>query len=676
MTPAQTIYRADIDGLRAISILAVVLFHFGVPYFDGGFVGVDVFFVISGYLITNLVVSDLRKGSFSFANFYARRARRLMPTLVIVMAVTFAAALAIMTPEDFAAFSKSLFYTLIFAANLFFADQGGYFASSLELAPLLHMWSLAIEEQFYFIWPLLCVVAFRYAPRHLLTVAVLALVASFAASVAGVEQRPLAAFFQPHTRIWELLFGCVLALRAVPLRPLAADLVGIVGFGLILAAVFGFDGRTPFPGTSALVPVLGATFVIWSSRTGPSLVGRVLSAKPLVFIGLVSYAWYLWHWPLITFFRYQLERNPSGVETVVMIALSFALAVACWAFVERPVRQGLWWKPRWRTFGTALAAALPLVALAAVGYVSNGFIGRYPEAIRGLTREELSTRGKDWKCAKSAQSVGDRCPVWRAGDDAPGILLWGDSHAAVIRSVFRDAAEQANVSVAYIGLPGCPPLTGAGRKRRHNRPDTCQNLNAEVDDLLRWRKYSDVVLVARWDYYAVGKHPSEENDPEQHYLRDDKSTSASLAENKAVMARGLQRTIEAVTASGARAWLVMEPPYVGYNTPNRLAREIMNGQSPDRMFGIGAAEKAKRSAFIRELVAGLPVTVIDPAEVLCDADHCLAVDGGKPLYFDDNHLSIYGTARLAPLLEGLIAHAKERVERARAEKVRTTQPTQ
>jgi hypothetical protein len=385
-----------------------------------------------------------------------------------------------------------------------------------------------------------------------------------------------------------------------------------------------------------------------------------------VFTGLVSYAWYLWHWPLIALFRYQLERNPSGIEIAVLALVSFALAVLSWVWLEKPVRSGMWWRAHGRTFGVATAASLSLVALAAAGYASNGFIGRYPEAIKGLARDELATRPGELKCNKSAASIGDRCPVWLASDSAPGVLLWGDSHASTLRTVFRDRAEAANVSVAMVSQPACPPLTGAGRKRRHGRTDSCQATNEAVAELLRQRKFSDVVLVARWDYLVVGNWPFEETNPEQHYLRDDQSSSVSLDENKAVITRALKRNVEAVASTGARVWLLLEAPYVGYNTSNRLAREIMRGRMPDTMLGISAADHAKRSVFMRELAAGLPVTVIDPAEALCEGERCLAVAGGKPLYFDDNHLSIYGAARLAPLLDNLFSGATSSAERYRA----------
>lgn len=658
-------YRPDIDGLRAISIVSVVLYHFGVPHVEGGFVGVDVFFVISGYLITRLVLTDLRNGSFSFARFYERRVRRLLPTLATVLLATYAASLVIMTPQDFAELCKSAFYALIFAANLFFADQGGYFSPSLELAPLLHTWSLAVEEQFYIVWPLLVVLLFRYAPRRILAVAVLLLLASFAANLSVLQQKPIAAFYMPHTRVWELLVGCCLALgiAAAP-RRIVADVAGVAGLALILSAVVCFDSRTQFPGVAAIVPVLGAALVIWSGQSGPSLAGRILTLPLPVFVGLVSYAWYLWHWPMIALFRYQTERNPSAIETVALVIVSFGLAALCWRFLEKPVRHGAWWTPRPRVVASGLAASLSLMVLVAAGYASNGFISRYPQAMGELTRERLESRPKDLDCPRPTAAriaAGDVCYVWNAGNNAPGILLWGDSHAGSLTSIFRDMAEPAHVSVAFAGEAACAPLIGAGRKRRRGGPESCAELNVAVGNLLRERKFRDVVLVARWDYYAVGVPTNKGPWSEQHFLRDAQSINASLDENKAVITRGLRRTVEAIVASGARAWVVMEAPYIGFNVPNQMARHMMRGETVDTLLGSSVAERKARGAFMEDLVADLPVTVIDPATALCKTGRCLAVDRGKPLYYDDNHMSIYGAARLMPLLTELFSRKLEMI---------------
>lgn len=657
MSVAQTIpYRPDIDGLRAISIVSVVLYHFGVPYFEGGFVGVDVFFVISGFLITSIVLAEIRGGHFSFARFYERRARRLLPTLAVVLLATFVAALVIMTPQDLAEFSDSLIHVLIFAANFFFADRGGYFDPSLDLAPLLHTWSLAVEEQFYIVWPLIAVTCFRFAPKRPRLVSLVLLAVSFAANVFIVEQDPLAAFYLPHTRVWELLAGCCLAFGARPPGRRSGHAAGLAGLALILFAVFTFDETTVFPGTAAVLPVLGAVLVLWSGQSASSIANRVLSLPPLAFVGLVSYAWYLWHWPMISLFRYNFERDPSAIEIVALIVASFALAVLCWNFVEQPVRRGLWWKPRARTLGASLATTAMLAALATASYASNGFIWRYSDAMFDLTRERLTMRSADHKCPRvTAKMVddGDLCRLWETHDDATGILLWGDSHAGALRSVFRDMAHATDVAVTYIGEAACPPLIDAGRNRSGGRPEACLSLNAAVGKLLQERRFGDVVLAARWDYYAIGKGNA--GTAKQHYLRDGQSTAPTLEENRAVMARGLRRTVEAIVASGARAWIVMEAPYAGFNVPNRAAHALMRGESEEEFFGLDAVEQKARAEFMTSLVAGLPVRVIDPSRSLCEGDRCLVFADGKPLYADDNHLSIYGADRLKPLLSDLFA---------------------
>jgi len=647
-------YRADIDGLRAVSILAVVFYHFGVPYFGGGFVGVDVFFVISGYLITGIVLAEQARGAFSFARFYERRARRLLPTLTIVLATTLAAGFLMMTPQDLEALSKSAFYTVAFTANLYFDSQGGYFGPNLELAPLLHAWSLAVEEQFYIAWPLLLVLTVRYAPKRLLPVAIALLAASLYANLAFVDTKPSAVFYRPQTRAWELLTGCVLAIGVPRLRGPLAHLAGVVGLALILLAVFAYTRDTQYPGAAAIVPVLGAALVIWSGQSAPSLVGRLLGAPPLVFVGLVSYAWYLWHWPMVALFRYQFEREPAAGEIAMLTLASFVLAAACWKFIEAPIRHGRWWKVRPRTLVAAVASSACVAAVAGVGYATDGFIDRYPPIMRELAREPLSTRPQDRPCKVEtirADVGGGFCHLWDASGGAPGILLWGDSHARALSPVFRDMGESADISVAFAGAAACPPLIGVGRVRSLGARDRCQRANASVAKALGEKRYTDVVLVSRWSIYTFDR----DSNRSVNYLHDDLSRASSESENHAVIERGLRRTIDAITASGARVWFVMEAPFVGYDTPNRLARLIARGEDPQTLYTQDVKRQRERTSFMRDLVPRLPVRVIDPAASLCDSNGCLSAADGKPLYFDDNHLSIYGAARIAPQLTELFS---------------------
>ena len=655
-------YRPDIDGLRAVAIIAVVLHHFRVPLFEGGFVGVDVFFVISGYLITRIILAGVREGGFSFARFYERRARRLLPTLSVVLAATFLAAFVVMTPQDLEELSKSMVYTLLFAANLYFADQGGYFSPALEAAPLLHTWSLAVEEQFYLLWPAVLLLAARFGSGAMRVATLALLLSSFAASVWVLGEKPIAAFFYPHTRVCELLVGCVLALGAPQGGPRMRAVAGISGLGMILLAIVLYDDRTPFPGAAAIVPVLGAALVIWSGAGSPALapVSRVLAWRPMVFVGLVSYAWYLWHWPMLVLYRYVAEREVTRLETAALIAASFALAVVSWRYLEQPVRHGLRWKPRGFALGSGAAVAAVLLATAGAGYASHGFIQRHPGAVQDLARAKLMRMDDEPSCPRAtAKDIveGRVCTIWHAGDAQRTILLWGDSHASVLRNLVRDLARRANTNVMLITTPACPPLIGVGRYRAKAGREPCEDLNNAVATLMQRRTFSDVILAARWNYYALGDGGKAAPQGEPHYIRDAMSGEASLEENRAALARNLTPTVAAVRASGARPWLVMEAPYVGYDVPNRLARSLIRGERDEALYGAESAEETKRSAFMQRLVMRLPADIIEPAKKLCAGERCLAAEGPRALYFDDNHLSLAGATYLEPLFVGLFEPA-------------------
>lgn len=657
-------YRPDIDGLRAVAIIAVVLHHFNVPLFEGGFVGVDVFFVISGYLITQIILAGLGDGSFTFARFYERRARRLLPTLSVVLVATFLAAFVVMTPQDLEELSKSMAYTLLFAANLYFADQGGYFSPALEAAPLLHTWSLAVEEQFYLLWPAVLLLAARFGRGVVRAATLLLLVASFAASVAVLGEKPIAAFFYPHTRVWELLVGCMLAIGVPQGGPRLRAVAGVGGLAMILLSVGIYDARTPFPGAAALVPVLGAALIVWSGAGGPALapVSRLLAVRPMVFVGLVSYAWYLWHWPMLVLYRYAVERDVTSLETTALIAASFALAVASWRYLEQPVRHGLWWKPRRFALGSGAAVAAVLLATAGAGYASHGFIRRHPEAVQDLARAKLMRTDDEPSCPRAtARDIADGrvCTIWSAGDAQRTILLWGDSHASVLRNLLRDLAQRADANVVLVTTPACPPLIGVGRYRAKAGHEACADMNNAVAKLLQRRTFSDVVLAARWNYYALGARGEGPPNGELHYIRDAMSGEASLEENRATLARNLTPTVAAVRASGARPWLVMEVPYVGYDVPNRLARSLIRGERDEAFYGVASVEEAKRAAFMQRLATGLPAKIIEPAKRLCAGERCLAAEGARALYFDDNHLSLAGAAYLEPLFAEVFAAAPQ-----------------
>src|SRR6185437_6734580 len=336
-------YRADIDGLRAIAVLPVVFYHAKVGGFSGGYVGVDIFYVISGYLITSLIARDIAVQKFSFVSFYERRIRRIFPAVFGVMLFCVAVGAVLLTPKDLVAFAKSMVAMTFFASNLLFTREGGaaaYFGDASKNQVLLHTWSLSVEEQFYLFFPALLFLLTRWAKKWRSEAILVIAAVSFLISLWAVQLRPVAAFYHLVPRAWELLIGALLALRFVPplTHRVLRELAGILGLVLIAWAVFSFSDSTPFPGIYAVAPCLGAWLVIYAGENGLSCVRSVLSLQPLVFIGVISYSLYLWHWPLIMFAKYFCAGALSGPQTWLIIVCSCAIGFLSFEFIEAPFR--------------------------------------------------------------------------------------------------------------------------------------------------------------------------------------------------------------------------------------------------------------------------------------------------------------------------------------------------
>lgn len=374
-------YRPEIDGLRALAVVPVIFFHAGLPWLSGGFVGVDIFFVISGYLITTIILGDLNAGTFSFRNFYERRARRILPALVLVMTVCIPLAWVLLAPLDMRSFAQSLVATSLFASNILFFKTSGYFESAAETKPLLHTWSLAVEEQYYLFFPALLYVGWRLARKHLPTLLALLMVASLGLAHWAFDRSPQGAFYLLPTRIWELLIGACLAyyLASHPADVRPGRLAGpwsALGLIMILGAVIAFDRNTPAPGLWSLIPTVGAALIIAEAHAD-NWVGRWLGSRVLVGIGLISYSAYLWHQPLLAFVRYASVQPPEPWVLACVGALSFAVAFGSWRWVERPFRSR---HPISRAgFATlALATSTGIVGFGLAGHWTGGFPGRLP----------------------------------------------------------------------------------------------------------------------------------------------------------------------------------------------------------------------------------------------------------------------------------------------------------
>ena len=488
-------YRPEIDGLRAVAVLPVILFHAGIPGFSGGFVGVDVFFVISGYLITSILIKDLDAGNFSLTRFYERRARRILPALSFVMLCCLPFAWAWMIPTDLANFGQSLIAVSVFASNILFWKESSYFAAAAEEKPLLHTWSLAVEEQFYLLFPLVIWALWRFGRQPIFWLIVLVTGASLALSELGWRFKPDANFYLIPTRAWELMIGALCALSAARQKP--SHILGLVGLGMILAAIVIFDKSTPFPSLYALVPVIGTALVIQYGGAG-SLAGRLLSLKLMVAIGLISYSAYLWHQPLFAFARLRLTEAPSLEVLLILSALSLVLAAFSWRFVEQPFRRKdrILIKSKRYVFLISALISFIFIGIGSTLYVTKGVPRSIPVEIRAIT--DTAPYTKDYHiCAFGEKSdIPVELEACLASVTNP-VVLYGDSHAESISFALREALAANGRDLISFTHKACLPIAGTERVVGRAIP-ACRRFTAQVQEALGRIAYDRLILSARW----------------------------------------------------------------------------------------------------------------------------------------------------------------------------------
>ena len=427
--PSSIKYRADIDGLRAVAIVPVILFHGGLPFVSGGYVGVDVFFVISGFLITSLLIEDIDAGTFRMSSFWLRRARRILPALILVMAACLVAGWFLTFPADYVRLVQSALAQTLFASNFFFWSETGYFAAPADAQPLLHTWSLAIEEQYYLLFPIILVLLTRYCnPLRFRVILGLALL-SLGFSVVGAFDHPEAAFYSLHSRAWELLAGSLLALlsQRIAARSSAAPTtsdhwLGWLGLGAVTVSIIGFDEGTPFPGAAALLPTAGAAAMIWANRHGLTGGGVVLSSAPLVWIGRLSYSLYLWHWPVLVFARMIFYPDLDGPLTAAVLGLSFVLAWLSYAYVETPIRRRRLLQND-RMMAAAVTASLAtLIVGSAMIWSKDGVGSRVGDEVNTI----LEARNWPTEAYACADTMMSPCPLGaETSSDRIDFVLWG-----------------------------------------------------------------------------------------------------------------------------------------------------------------------------------------------------------------------------------------------------------
>ncbi|WP_299733797.1 acyltransferase family protein [uncultured Tateyamaria sp.] len=657
-------YRAEIDGLRAIAVAPVILFHAGFSIFSGGFVGVDVFFVISGYLITTILITDIDAGRFSLMQFYERRARRILPALFVVLAVSAAIAWVTLMPKDMLDFSESLAATALFSSNILFWKEAGYFDTAAELKPLLHTWSLAVEEQFYIFFPPALYVLWRWGRRNMLGVLIAVFVLSLALAQWGAYHKPSSAFYLLPTRAWELLMGsfCAFYLQRgrIPLPAALHQGAAALGLGCISFAVFAYDTTTPWPGLYALLPTLGTALIILFATRG-TLVHHLLSFKWIVGLGLISYSAYLWHQPLFVFARYRNLTPLSEGTMLALCAVTIGLAWLSWRYIEAPFRA-----PRqigraavFRLSATGMAAC---ILVGAAGYHSDGFKGpRIPDQVAALaafTHDDNPFRARCFSGPNHYVEPDNACILGNR-DDIRGVLM-GDSHSDAVAYPLHTVLDAQNVGLKHMWYNGCPPIEGL-HVLTHKNDYRCAGFNADAFAAV----YADpaleyVVLTGRFTIYFEGDGYDNGEGGVEHDtyypagLSDRAPGPYPEAERRADVLRLYARQVTDLLAAGKKVILLYPVPEQGWDVPAFVAKTLFfSGQEIDLSVSHDSFKARNHSVIANfDAIPDHPnLFRVKPDAILCDtfiAGRCVGALDQKAFYYDDDHLSNYGASYIAP----------------------------
>lgn len=610
--------------------------------------GVDIFFVISGFLISRIIFAEVDRGEMSIARFYERRIRRIVPALTAMLAAVVLTFAVFAVPVDYKALAQSAVATVLFCSNFYFLLRSDYFDPAAEGAPLLHTWSLAVEEQYYLIFPLLAIWIGRRGRRLPILVGMLAI--SLLLSIVGTRANATLAFYLPVTRFWELLIGAVIAALPPPrLSPRATDAFAALGLALIAASIAFFRPGMPFPGEAALLPCLGAAALIASGQGGGGRVHGLISGRAMVFVGLVSYSLYLWHWPVLVGARYLAFRELEPLETLVALATMFALAVLSWRYVERPFRTVR--ASRRRLFVATAGIGVATLAFGIGAQFTGGFPGRLPEPARGYAAAALDTNPRRAACDRPAPAriaEGGACQFGAEGV-APSFVLIGDSFADALMPGLDEAARRAGRRGYALFHSGCFPLAGT----RQENPACEAVAQATLAFIKAHSEITTVVLAARWTSALLGNRYGQTRG-EGWFIEDGETRERSYAENARVFPRALERTVMALAP--ARVVLLAYLPEQRYDVPRALALSARFGLPGDVDLPIAMHER--RQASLRPILAGLAsrhpeVEVVDVGALLCEAT-CPTRAGENVLYADDNHPSRAGARligeRLPPAL--------------------------
>jgi peptidoglycan/LPS O-acetylase OafA/YrhL len=635
-------YRHEVDGLRALAVLAVIFFHAGFDKFSGGFVGVDIFFVISGYLITSIILVERQNGTFSLVNFYERRLRRILPALFCVLLVSLVVAWKLLLPDGMKSFSQSLVSTSLYLSNMFFLKTSGYFDATAELKPLLHTWSLSIEEQYYLFFPVflifICRLKLYWALSILLIVTLLSFIAIQFLSVNS-------AFYLLPTRCWELLIGAFVAIYLI-IKPVRFDnkvireLAGGVGLLMLIYSIFVFDEQTPFPGPYTLVPTIGTALIILYSSS-KTITGKLLSNTVLVSIGLVSYSAYLWHQPLFAFTRIQGQYNLNQVSYLALIALTFLLAYISWKYIETPFRSKQNFS-RQQIFVYSAVGSIGFIVFGLIGSASNGYSN-----IR-FSDNELKKLSSYKRSNLNICNFED-CKLSEANKD--DWILIGDSNAYHFSVIFNEVINKKGKRLYNLARGGCLPVVGIERK------DQLPTFNVDCNEhYSKVRNYAlnkdspkNILISAAWGFYLYGNNYPQTDGFEKFYNTQVYPVDIKNINKKdrvQYVLNAIKEELGEYSKTGKNIFLIYPMPFLQSEIPQNRSRINWDLAYDYQLF----KNRNKELLDIFRDIEALPnITVFKPDTVICPEMHnrvCVSALEDKSLYSDRTHLSDFGARKV------------------------------
>ena len=645
----KILYRPDIDGLRGIAVILVVMFHADFA-FGGGYIGVDIFFVISGYLITSKLLHDYQSGTPSIARFYSGRAKRILPALFVMYAACLIAGRVLMLPVDFTELSRTTLSSALFGANFYFYGLSGYFDGPAIEKPLLHTWSLAVEEQFYLVWPLICFhLLFKArASRQVLTIVVAGAISLFVAQYLMTTDRS-AAFFFPVTRAWELLAGALIAVRPIKLPQGATGPLSILSVLIIVASGLFLNSRSDVPGVWAIPAIAAAATLI---NAGPqTFAARAIACEPLRRIGRISYSLYLWHWPLLAFARYYAERTLTPFESAAAVIAALAISSISWAYIEQPVRHRF---PSVRRVLTAAGAGLVVTVVVAFVCLSNTALdAASPNAREAML--DIATRNPFVKnCHRNKPSpinTSDECLIGAKTSGVPDFILIGDSHG----DHFAPALDRAGEATGLTGIQitrggGCAPIWGIKQISGGRPVPGCDSYRSDVLQYIDGLPTNRLIIIAaRWSLYLKTTGPGIDA---PFFATTEASPALTVASTQKNIVEHMRSTVKMLRERGHRVMVIDQIPEYPFFPLSCFVRHSTQANAGY----LCGEDKADVDAFMRPVESAMAAaessgaTITRPADFLCTSGRCTVAKHGVFLYRDIHHLNLKGALELTPIL--------------------------